>query len=43
MVCRIRWGKVAEKAAAVFGCVFVLTVTSEEFILPVVRFTVRLI
>ncbi|KAH0607175.1 uncharacterized protein H6S33_003163 [Morchella sextelata] len=31
----IRWVKVAEKAAAVFGCVFVLTVTSEEFILPV--------
>ncbi|KAH8147008.1 uncharacterized protein LAJ45_08807 [Morchella importuna] len=31
----IRWAKVVEKAAAVFGCVFVLTVTSEEFILPV--------
>lgn len=33
---RVRWAKVAEKAAAVFGCVFLLTVTSEEFILPVV-------
>jgi hypothetical protein len=32
---RIRWGKVAEKAAAVFGCIFLLTVVSEEFILPV--------
>ncbi|KAG0123942.1 MBOAT, membrane-bound O-acyltransferase family-domain-containing protein [Tuber indicum] len=32
---RIRWGKVAEKAAAVFGCIFLLTVTSEEFILPI--------
>lgn len=36
MVYRVRWGKVTEKAAAVFGCVFLLTVTSEEFILPVV-------
>jgi sterol O-acyltransferase len=34
--CRIRWSNVAEKAAAVFGCVFLLTVTSEEFIIPVV-------
>ncbi|KAI5804344.1 MBOAT, membrane-bound O-acyltransferase family-domain-containing protein [Geopyxis carbonaria] len=34
---KIRWGKVAEKAAAVFGCVFLLTVTSEEFILPVMK------
>lgn len=33
---KIRWGKLAEKAAAVFGCVFLLTVISEEFILPVV-------
>ncbi|KAL0632973.1 Sterol O-acyltransferase 2 (Sterol-ester synthase 2) [Maublancomyces gigas] len=32
---KVRWGKVTEKAAAVFGCVFLLTVTSEEFILPV--------
>lgn len=32
----IRWGKLAEKAAAVFGCVFLLTMISEEFILPVV-------
>lgn len=30
----VRWGKVAEKAAAVFGCIFLLTITSEEFILP---------
>lgn len=36
MAYRVRWGKVTEKAAAVFGCVFLLTVTSEEFILPVV-------
>ena len=34
---KVRWSKVAEKAAAVFGCVFLLTVTSEEFIAPVVR------
>ena len=33
---KVRWAKVAEKAAAVFGCVFLLTVTSEEFIAPVV-------
>ncbi|KAF8470577.1 MBOAT, membrane-bound O-acyltransferase family-domain-containing protein [Kalaharituber pfeilii] len=32
---KIRWGKVAEKTAAVFGCLFLLTVTSEEFIYPV--------
>ncbi|PUU80478.1 MBOAT, membrane-bound O-acyltransferase family-domain-containing protein [Tuber borchii] len=32
---RVHWGKVAEKAAAVFGCIFLLTVTSEEFILPI--------
>lgn len=32
---KIRWGKLAEKAAAVFGCVFLLTIISEEFILPV--------
>jgi len=32
----IHWGKLAEKAAAVFGCIFLLTVTSEEFILPIV-------
>ncbi|KAL7269781.1 Sterol O-acyltransferase 2 (Sterol-ester synthase 2) [Rhizina undulata] len=34
---KVRWGKVAEKAAAVFGCVFLLTVVSEEFILPVMQ------
>ncbi|TGZ79106.1 MBOAT-domain-containing protein [Ascodesmis nigricans] len=32
---KIRWDKLAEKAAAVFGCIFLLTVISEEFILPV--------
>ena len=35
---RVRWNIVAEKAAAVFGCVFLLTLTSEEFIAPVVGF-----
>ncbi|KAF3123780.1 hypothetical protein TWF703_000621 [Orbilia oligospora] len=34
---RVRWNIVAEKAAAVFGCVFLLTLTSEEFIAPVMR------
>ncbi|KAA8912710.1 MBOAT, membrane-bound O-acyltransferase family-domain-containing protein [Sphaerosporella brunnea] len=34
---RVRWNKVAEKAAAVFGCIFLLTVVSEEFILPVMN------
>jgi sterol O-acyltransferase len=34
---RVRWGKVAEKVAAVFGCIFLLTVISEEFILPVMN------
>ncbi|KAK6534221.1 hypothetical protein TWF281_005553 [Arthrobotrys megalospora] len=34
----VRWSIVAEKAAAVFGCVFLLTLTSEEFIAPVVGF-----
>ncbi|EWC44048.1 hypothetical protein DRE_01400 [Drechslerella stenobrocha 248] len=33
----VRWNIVAEKAAAVFGCVFLLTLTSEEFIAPVMR------
>ncbi|KAF3933297.1 hypothetical protein ABW20_dc0107667 [Dactylellina cionopaga] len=34
---KVRWSIVAEKAAAVFGCVFLLTLTSEEFIAPVMR------
>lgn len=31
----IRWRKVAEKVAGLFGCIFLLTVISEEFINPV--------
>jgi len=34
---KVRWAKLAEKVAAVFGCIFLLTITSEEFILPTVR------
>ncbi|RPA76371.1 MBOAT-domain-containing protein, partial [Ascobolus immersus RN42] len=32
---KIRWAKVVEKGAAIFGCVFLLTLISEEFIYPV--------
>jgi len=32
---RIDWPKLASKIVATFGCIFLLTVTSEEFILPV--------
>ncbi|EFX01552.1 sterol O-acyltransferase [Grosmannia clavigera kw1407] len=32
---KIRWSVLASKIVAVFGCIFLLTVTSEEFILPV--------
>ncbi len=31
----VSWSSLASKIAAVFGCIFLLTVTSEEFILPV--------
>lgn len=31
----IRWTEVGFKTAAVFGCIFLLTLTSEEFIVPV--------
>ncbi|KXG45224.1 Sterol O-acyltransferase, ACAT/DAG/ARE types [Penicillium griseofulvum] len=30
-----RWSEIGWKAAAVFGCIFLLTLTSEEFIVPV--------
>jgi len=30
-----RWAEIGWKALAVFGCIFLLTLTSEEFILPV--------
>jgi sterol O-acyltransferase len=30
-----QWTELAAKALAVFGCIFLLTVTSEEFIVPV--------
>lgn len=30
-----RWAEIAYKAMAVFGCIFLLTLTSEEFIVPV--------
>ncbi|BCR83654.1 putative sterol o-acyltransferase (APE2) [Aspergillus chevalieri] len=32
---RLRWSELAFKTAAVFGCIFLLTHTSEEFIVPV--------
>lgn len=32
---RMRWTELAFKTAAVFGCIFLLTLTSEEFIVPV--------
>ncbi|KAH0537801.1 hypothetical protein FGG08_005483 [Glutinoglossum americanum] len=32
---RIQWTEVIAKTLAVFGCIFLLTITSEEFILPV--------
>lgn len=32
---RIDWANLLSKIAATFGCIFLLTVTSEEFILPV--------
>ncbi|KAF2101684.1 sterol O-acyltransferase 1 [Rhizodiscina lignyota] len=31
------WGELFYKSLAVFGCIFLLTVTSEEFIIPVLR------
>lgn len=34
---RMRWTELAFKAAAVFGCIFLLTLTSEEFIVPVLN------
>lgn len=34
---RIRWMEVFYKTLAVFGCIFLMTVTAEEFILPVLR------
>ncbi|KAL1986270.1 hypothetical protein VTN96DRAFT_6638 [Rasamsonia emersonii] len=33
----IRWSEVFLKTLAVFGCIFLLTLTSEEFILPVLN------
>lgn len=33
----MRWTELAFKAAAVFGCIFLLTLTSEEFIVPVLN------
>ncbi|OKL60315.1 hypothetical protein UA08_04133 [Talaromyces atroroseus] len=33
----IRWSEVFFKALAVFGCIFLLTLTSEEFIVPVLN------
>lgn len=32
---RVDWGKLLSYVAATFGCIFLLTITSEEFILPV--------
>ncbi|KAI9785151.1 MAG: hypothetical protein M1839_000789 [Geoglossum umbratile] len=32
---KIQWTEVIAKTLAVFGCIFLLTITSEEFILPV--------
>ncbi|KAJ6036629.1 Sterol O-acyltransferase [Penicillium herquei] len=32
-----RWSEIAYKTAAVFGCIFLLTLTSEEFIVPVLN------
>lgn len=34
---RIRWDQLAYKVLATFGVIFLLTITSEEFILPVLR------
>jgi len=34
---RIRWSELFYKALAVFGCIFLLTLTSEEFIVPVLN------
>lgn len=34
---RIRWSEIFIKALAVFGCIFLLTLTSEEFIVPVLN------
>ncbi|KAL1876824.1 hypothetical protein VTK73DRAFT_9201 [Phialemonium thermophilum] len=34
---KIDWSALLSKIAAVFGCIFLLTVTSEEFILPVLK------
>jgi sterol O-acyltransferase len=33
----IRWSEVFFKALAVFGCIFLLTLTSEEFVVPVLN------
>ena len=32
---RVRWSELMWKILAIFGCIFLLTVTSEEYILPV--------
>jgi sterol O-acyltransferase len=32
---RIRWSELGKKTLAVFGCIFLMTVTAEEFIIPV--------
>jgi sterol O-acyltransferase len=34
---KIRWTEVFYKTLAVFGCIFLLTITTEEFILPVLQ------
>jgi sterol O-acyltransferase len=34
---RIRWSELFFKTLAVFGCIFLLTITSEEFIVPVLN------
>jgi sterol O-acyltransferase len=34
---RVRWMEVFYKTLAVFGCIFLMTVTAEEFILPVLN------
>lgn len=33
----IRWLELLSKTLAVFGCIFLMTVTAEEFVLPVLR------
>ncbi|KAJ5130847.1 Sterol O-acyltransferase [Penicillium bovifimosum] len=32
-----RWSEIGYKTAAIFGCIFLLTLTSEEFIMPVLE------